>query len=362
MPGLAVADELIRGQDDARVVFVGSSRSLERQILSQPEARRFDHVILAAEPLATARRSPWRFAWRNWRSYRDARRLLMTERPAVVVGLGGYASVPVVFAAQRLGFPTVLLEQNIVPGKATRWLSGRASRVCTTFDATSRWLRRTDNVVVSGNPVRREIAQLDVSVLLTTGQGRGDVDESRQTLLVLGGSQGAEGINRAMLLTVEQLQSELAGWRIVHQTGADQVDEVRSRYVALDVDHTVEPFFHDMVTTYRQATLVVSRAGATTLAELACAGCPTILVPYPAAADNHQQANANVYVRAGAALCVEQDSKPNVTASRLSNELQALVSDPAQRAAMRRALRLLSKPDAARQVAAEVIAVRAHLA
>lgn len=358
MPGLAVAAELSRVEPDARVIFVGSSRSLERQVLSQPEALRFEHVILAAEPLATARRRPWRFVWRNWRSFREAQRLLRTKRPAVVIGLGGYASVPVVFAAQRLGLPTVLLEQNVVPGKATRWLSRRASRVCVSFEATSHRLSRTDNIVITGNPVRVEIASLHVSPALLWGESGGERAASPKTLLVLGGSQGASGINRAMLPAAEQLRSELAGWRIVHQTGAEQADEVRRQYAKLTVDHEVEPFFHDMATLYSTATLVVSRAGATTLAELACAGCPTILIPYPAATDNHQHLNADEFVAAGAARCVTQATDPADTASRLKADLRLLIGDADQRTVMRRAMSALARPDAALQVLAEIDSVR----
>jgi UDP-N-acetylglucosamine--N-acetylmuramyl-(pentapeptide) pyrophosphoryl-undecaprenol N-acetylglucosamine transferase len=358
MPGLAVAAELLRNEPNARMIFVGSSRALERQIFSQPEGQRFEHVMLAAEPLATVRRNPWRFVWRNWRAYRESRRLLKDVRPAGVIGLGGYASVPVVLAAQRLGIPTLLLEQNVIPGKATRWLSRRANVVCTSFEATSSHFSRGTRVVVTGNPVRAEIVNLRNTPTPPRGEVQGDGDERPPTLLVLGGSQGASAINWAMIAAVEQLRPRLTCWGIVHQAGATDADAVGQQYAAMQVDHVVEPFFADMAAQYRQATLVVSRAGATTLAELACAGCPAILIPYPAATDNHQQLNADNFVAAGAARCVVQATEPGDTAERLQREIEFVLADPARLAAMRSAMFGLSRPDAAQRVVAEIESLR----
>ncbi|MBI5761163.1 MAG: undecaprenyldiphospho-muramoylpentapeptide beta-N-acetylglucosaminyltransferase [Planctomycetales bacterium] len=358
MPGLAVAAELLRNEPNARMIFVGSSRALERQIFSQPEGQRFEHVILAAEPLATVRRNPWRFIWRNWRAYREARHLLRDVRPTVVIGLGGYASFPVILAAQRLGIPTLLLEQNVIPGKATRWLSHRASAVCTSFEATSSHLPRGVRVVVTGNPVRAEIVDLRNITTPPQGKVQVDRDERPPTLLVLGGSQGASAINWAMIAAVEQLRSRLSGWRIVHQAGATDADAVGQRYTTMQVDHLVAPFFADMAAQYRQASLIVSRAGATTLAELACAGCPAILIPYPLAADNHQQLNADKFVAAGAARIVVQAIEPGDTANRLQREIEFVLDDPARLIAMRSAMFGLARPDAAQRVVVEIESLR----
>ena len=358
MPGLAVAAELVRNEPNARMIFVGSSRALERQIFSQPDGQRFEHVILAAEPLATVRRNPWRFVWRNWRAYREARHLLRDVRPAVVIGLGGYASVPLVFAAQRLGIPTLLLEQNVIPGKATRWLSRRANIVCSSFEATSSHLAHGARVVMTGNPVRAAIVDLRNTTARLPTEVQRDVRQGPLTLLVLGGSQGASAINWAMIAAVERLRPRLTGWRIVHQAGATDVDEINQRYAAIQVDHDVEPFFGDMAAQYQRATLVVSRAGATTLAELACSGCPAILIPYPTAADNHQQLNADNFAAAGAARCVVQATEPGDTAERLQREIEFVLDDPARLTAMRSAMFGMARPEAAQRVVGEIELLR----
>ena len=336
-PGLAVAEELLDRDRQARIVFAGSERDIERQIIAE---QRHEHRQLSAEPPATLRRNPLKFAWRNWRAVRAAREMLRRERPAVVVGLGGFASVPVVVAASRLGIPTLLLEQNTVAGRATRWLSRRADIVCLSFEQTAGRLPNGPQTCVVGNPVRRKIAELHAA---SNGCG----DQAHPTLLILGGSQGALAVNEIVLKSLESLNSSLDGWQIVHQTGQQQAEEVRRRYAELKVEAVVSPFFTELVDWYRRATLVVSRAGATTLAELACAGCPAVLVPYPNSVGDHQLANARVYESAGAACVIEQNGDLAMTAETLTERLSSLLVDDERREIMRRAMCRLAKPQAA---------------
>ncbi|MDX1967294.1 MAG: undecaprenyldiphospho-muramoylpentapeptide beta-N-acetylglucosaminyltransferase [Planctomycetaceae bacterium] len=337
-PGIALAETIRRRFPAAQTIFAGTDRAIERRIV---ESHGLDHRALSTTGLQVCRRRPDQFVWRNWRALMDAGRLVQTERPQVVIGLGGFASAPVVWAAHRAGVPIVLLEQNAIPGRATCWLSRLARVVCTTFAESADWLPQQIPTLVCGNPVRREIAELC----------REPVPERRERphLLVLGGSLGADGLNTAMMDLVRRYP-RLREWTILHQTGPRQLESVRSTYADVEQSATVADFFEDMTALYRQADIVISRAGATTLAELACAGRPTILVPYPQATDNHQQANAESFVRQGAAVVIAQSKASPQTADRLWSALKPLMDDPARCREMSRAARATAHPDAADRI------------
>ncbi len=340
-PGLAVAAEILKQDPAGRVVFVGSERLVEKKMIA---GAGYEHHALPVESSRTLLRNPLRFAWRNWQALRMAGKLLEREQPVAVIGLGGFASIPTMLAARKQGRPTVTLESNAIPGRATRFLSRRVGAVCATFETTAGQLPAGARVVVTGNPVRPAIAEL----CRLDGKDGGN---SQSTLLILGGSQGAESLNQAVVEMIARGLPALAGWRIVHQTGANQRETIAQSYAAAGLSHLVEPFFDDLAPLYAVATLVISRAGAATLAELACAGCPAILLPFPHAADNHQLANAGILASAGGAIVVEHDRSPSQTAERLSSALAELVEDSARRTAMRIAMRTLARPDAARNVA-----------
>ena len=343
-PGIAVAQQLKEREPDARLLFVGSSKELEQSILAR---NHFDHRPLPVESLLTLKRHPLRFAIQNWRAWVAARRLIREVRPAVVVGLGGYASAPVVWAAARAGIPVVLLGQNVIPGRTTRWLSRSAALVCISFaEATSR-LPKARAVEVTGNPLRTDIAELHSQRSPSRG-------ESPRELLILGGSQGADSMNDAVVIAARLLANDLRTWRIVHQAGPRQADSIRDAYRSLSIDATVAPFFNDMAERYRAASLVVSRAGATTLAELTCCGLPMILLPFRFAADDHQRANALSLQEHGAAVTVEHRDAADETARELAAQLQVLLADDARRNAMSSASHALGRPEAAAVVAKHI--------
>jgi UDP-N-acetylglucosamine--N-acetylmuramyl-(pentapeptide) pyrophosphoryl-undecaprenol N-acetylglucosamine transferase len=249
----------------------------------------------------------------------------------------------VVVAALRRGIATLILEQNAIPGRATRLFSRRVGAVCTAFDETRSRLPEGAHVVVTGNPVRESIA-----ALCQTNAGPGASRPA--TLLVLGGSQGAEGLNDAVVELLARRPQALAGWTVVHQTGDAQHAQVVRAYHDSGRPHVVQPFFDDLTDWYARATLAISRAGATTLAELACAGCPAVLLPYPHAADNHQKANARVFEAAGAALVIEHDRAASKTVERLSAAVAGLAENLQRLAAMRQSMLKLARPQAALKV------------
>lgn len=332
-PGLAVAEATHSG--DA-VLFVGSSAGIEARVIPRT---RFPFVAL---PIRGVR-------GRGWRGLADLVSLLpgallrawrtVGEFGAqVVVGVGGYASFPIVAAAWLRGVPSVLLEQNAKPGMANRVLGHLARRVCTTFDQAASFFPR-GKVLLTGNPVRAFAAARTAAPAAAPHGGF--------TLLVFGGSQGARSINRAVLDAAADLQASIAGLRIIHQTGVGQADEARRRYAAAGIEADVYEFIDDMGSAYAAADLVVCRSGATTIAELTALGKPAIFVPYPLAADDHQRANAEVVAAAGAGVVI-LDRELN--GARLGAAVVEVAGDAPRRAAMGEAARRLARPDAARRV------------
>ena len=341
-PGIAVAQELQRREPDARVRFVGSDKVLEESILAPYH---FEHHSLPVESLHTLKRRPVHFIVRNWQAWRSARLMIRDERPAVVVGMGGYASAPIVWAANRAGIPVVLLEQNVIPGRTTRWLARSAAVICVSFPETAA-LPTSVRIEVAGNPLRREIADLHADLPRANAVPL--------VLLVIGGSQGADSLNDAVMIAVQKLTSDLANWRIVHQAGPRQVESIRATYSKLSVTATVEPFFSEMADQYREASLVISRAGATSIAEMTCASLPMILLPYPHAADDHQRANAKSLANHGAAIVVEHRTSALETGQELAAQLQPLLNDSMRRKGLGTAAHAIARPHAAAAVADQI--------
>lgn len=328
-PGLAVAESL--GEGDA-ALFIGSAVGIEARVIP---GTRFPFRALKVHGV---RGRGWRggveFIAQIPVALRQAGRALSDFGADVVLGVGGYASFPAVVAAWMRGVPTVLLEQNAHPGMANRVLGRIASRVCTSFAPAGAYFPAV-KVVVAGNPVRA-LAQAS-PVERVGGVG----------LLVFGGSQGASSINHAMCDAAQRLKGSIAGLRIVHQTGVGAADAVRDCYRRLGVDAEVHEFIEDMGAAYSAADLVVCRAGATTLAELALLGKAAVLVPYPLAADDHQRSNAEVVVAAGAARMVLD---ADLSGERLASEVEGLLGAPEVLENMAGFSLSLAVPDAAQRV------------
>jgi len=333
-PALAVADELKRRRPSAWIGFVGSRRGLERTLVPR-----------AGYPLKLLRLSGLKGAGlpgklsgglaAGWAVMRCAAWMLVS-RPSLVMGVGGYASGPAVLAARLLNVKTMILEQNHFPGATNRWLAGRVDAVCVPSEAARRRLGGVGHI--TGNPVREAFVSI----------GEPPAGE-RLSLLVFGGSRGARSINRAMIEALRPLAGLETAPRIVHQTGADDEHEVRAAYRDYPREQwEVRPFLDDMPARLGAADLVVCRAGATTLAELAAAGRPAILVPYPHAADDHQRHNAETVREAGAAL-VLLDAE--LSGERLAREIAGLGADAERRSRMARAARELARPDATQRIA-----------
>lgn len=333
-PALAVADELARRLPGASISFVGARRGIEQRLVPQ-----------AGYPLRSLRVAGIKgrgitakllaVASAGWAVLRCAG-WLSAERPELVIGVGGYASGPAVLAARILKIRTMAMEQNHFPGATNRWLAGRVDVVCVPSNDARQRLGGVG--VITGNPVRREFVSI--------GESPGGATLS---LLVFGGSRGARSINRAMDAAADRLAAIDPPPAIVHQTGeADEslAAETCRRYP--QEKYEVQAFLDDMPTRLAQADLVVCRAGASTIAELCAAGRPSILVPYPHAADDHQRHNAETLQQAGAATVV---SDGDLDGERLASLVADLASDRERLAAMGRAARGLAIPDAAARIA-----------
>lgn len=353
-PGITIAQTLMEKYDDVQVLFVGARGGLEETLV--PRAG-FDFVAIPARYLRR-RLSPEVFltAWTAGKGFWEAWRIVGRFRPDVAVGTGGYVSGPVIAAAAMRRVPVVIQEQNAYPGLTSRLLARVAQRIAIGSEAGASYLGRGDKVVVTGNPIRRDI--------LTTSRREAmavlGLDSGRKTVLIFGGSQGGRTINRAVVEAAPELLRR-GDVQIVHQTGragfADVVAAAGDRAVKhsderVSVGHWhILPFIHDMPSAYAAADLVVCRAGAITLAEITAKGLPAVLVPYPYAAERHQDANAAELAEAGAALVVADS---DLSGPWLAATVRELLDDDERRQRMAKAALKLGRPDAADRIAAIV--------
>lgn len=373
-PGLAVAQRLLGDVPEAEITFAGSGRPFERR---QVTAAGFEYLPLPCHPLPRTLRDVFPFVTDNLHGYREARRFLDGRRVSAVVGLGGYASVPMARAAIRSGVPLVLLEQNAVPGRATRWLAPAAALVCTAFAEAGHSLGSRCAVRVTGNPIRPHFTRRLPAAQAGGTNGRpsasgsngssSPVDPSNRSnghdrpkvLLVVGGTAGARSLNENVPGALHKVGAGLGGWKIAHQSGSDELEATRERYRKLGLRAAVVPFIANMPQVLDRTDLVICRAGGTTLAELAATGVPAILLPYPFAADDHQRRNADVFSAAGACLTLDERELPGNIDDHLAGAVALLAGNPAKRAAMREAMRGLALPDATWDVATMVRQVAA---
>jgi UDP-N-acetylglucosamine--N-acetylmuramyl-(pentapeptide) pyrophosphoryl-undecaprenol N-acetylglucosamine transferase len=338
-PGIAVVDELRRRHPGLEVLYVGTARGIESRVIPQMNEKleTLDVSPLKGTTLLGRLQSLAKLpsAWGH------AIAILRQHRPDVVLGVGGYASGPMLMAARSLGIPCALLEQNAHVGLTNRILSKLVGRAYVSFEETRATFGDAARVV--GNPVRRTFVDA-AKLALTDPEG---FDSTTQRILVMGGSQGARTLNRVVPEAIAKLGVHTRSIEVVHQTGAAMKDEVEAQYRALGVNAKVVPFIDDVARAYTNASLVVCRAGASTLAELCAVGRASILIPYPFAADDHQTKNAKSLEASGAALTFADQS---VDAETLANAMKRLFDDPAQRRAMSDAARRRGRPDAAASI------------
>lgn len=344
-PGIAVAEELKRQRRDVEVVFVGTRQGIEAQAV--PEAG-FRIRFLASAGFHRRRWWLWPgAALVNVLGVLQALWVVLSENPKAVLGTGGYVSAPLSVAAKLLGRPLVLQEQNSIPGLANRVLARFANEVHLSFLEARGWFSRKDHLKVTGNPVRAHILSGDRESAMREFQ----LQPGRPTVFVFGGSLGARRINEAAIDTLRRLKGRV-DVQFILQTGRPDFERVRAAVQAEQLPATVMPFVKKIHMAYAVADLVVCRAGAMTLAEIAACGLPSVLVPYPYAAHNHQEVNASNLVERGAAVSIVD---AELTGERLAKEVAHLLADRQALSRMSANARVFARPDAAARLARSLL-------
>lgn len=337
-PAIATAEALCKRLPGSEVLFVGTKRKMDKTSLEQYgfatksihckglKGKSFLALVQAVAVLPI--------------SCMEAMVQILRFKPDLVLGVGGYVTGPVVAAAKLLGKPTIIHEQNSVPGLANRKLAAFATKICLSLPGSEKFFPGK-KTVLTGNPVRDAILSLAKA---------DSAKEKKKTLLVLGGSLGAHRVNE--LVSEAFASSKLSDITVIHQTGPNDAEMVEAAYAKHNIKATVAPFFKDMAAIYKEADLLVSRAGATTLAELSVLGKPAILIPYPYAADNHQEKNAGYYVQGGGAVMfIEKDLSVN----RLTEQLSHLFSNKEKLQTMGKAMQGCAFPQATEKIVDECL-------
>jgi UDP-N-acetylglucosamine--N-acetylmuramyl-(pentapeptide) pyrophosphoryl-undecaprenol N-acetylglucosamine transferase len=340
-PGIAVARALLTRVPDAQVTFVGTAAGIESRVIPR-EGFQLD-VIRSAGLKGKSLPSLIRGLALLPASAFDAWRVISRRRPSVVIGVGGYSSGPVVALAAVRQVPTLLMEQNAVPGLTNRLLASMVSAAAVTYEEGRAAFGA--KAFVAGNPVRPEFFREEAYAEHSSPPGAARV-------LVFGGSQGAHAINVAMVEAAPRLVAAAPAVAITHQSGERDLEMVRDGYRRAGLEARVEPFLFAMDREMNAADLVICRSGATTLAELTASARPSILVPFPGATDDHQRRNAEALVKAGAAKMIDQRE---LSGERLATELLALAANEIERRRMSKAAAQLARPDAARVIVDRIL-------
>ena len=313
-PGIALAKALKRQDMDIEIAFVGTQKGLEAKVL--PREGFELKTILSAGLLGKKRLSRWMSWVKLPVGTAQSMCFLIRKRPDLVVGVGGYASGPLVLSAWILRVPILIHEQNSIPGLTNKWLGKIANKVAVSFKESAKFFSK-DKIEVTGNMIREEFCQPRE----TFPKG----PRGLFRVLVLGGSQGAHSINVAMMEALESLTSKKGNIHITHQTGESDFAMVKRVYENSGFSHDVRPFIDGMAEQYRKASLVICRAGATTLAEVTACGKVSVLIPYPHAAHNHQEKNARVLEAANAGELVLDHE---LSATRITQSILRALEDP----------------------------------
>lgn len=338
-PGIAVAEELKRRNGEAEVLFIGTEKGIEARVVP-----REGHPIRLLKAEGVLGKSPFRkllAAWRLVGSLLAARAIFRETMPDVVVGTGGYVSFGPVACARLMSIPTLILEQNLLPGLANRVLSRMANAVAVTYHESMSFFPRA-KTYLTGNPVREGILKGSRQKAL----GLFSLDADKITVFVSGGSAGSRNINNAMVNALNYLLDIKDEVQFLHQTGERDYEGVRKAYRKSGFTAMVVPFIYQMAEAYAAADVAVLRAGATTLAEITALGKPAIIIPYPHAA-GHQEFNARKLLEIGACRLIRDNE---LSGELLAGHIKELSQSEEKRAAMRVQSRALGRPDAARKV------------
>ena len=340
-PGVAVAQELIHA--GARATLLISEKEVDRQaVATVPEV---SHLEIPA--VALNMRRPLRFLLGLRSAIHRVRDHFANDQPDAVLAMGGFTAAAPIWVGRQIDAPTFLHESNIVPGRANRLLSRCVDEIFIGFEAARERFGQK-KITESGTPVRSEFRNQNRDECC----GRLGFNAAKPLILVTGGSQGARGVNRMVTGALPRLTNHLPDTQWLHLCGPHDLAEVKRAYGITCLRSAVHSFFHDMPSALGAADLVISRSGASSLAELAAANVPAILVPLPTAADDHQRANARAAAKSGGVIVLEQTE---TTSDAFTEQVVGLISDTGKLMEMANAMKLLDRPDAAKLIAARIL-------
>jgi len=343
-PALAIANAWMEKHPDSEILFVGAQGKMEMQKV--PEAG----YSIKGLPVAGLQRkltlANLSFPIKLWRSLRMASRIVKEFNPHVVVGVGGYASGPVLYAAQNKGIPTLLQEQNSYAGLTNKLLAKKAAKICVAYPEMERFFPK-EKLKLTGNPVRKDL--LDLAGKREQGIQVFGLDSTRKTVLVLGGSLGARTLNQAMLKHMVDLEKE--GYQVLWQSGKFYFKDMELALEKAELTHIhLREFIREMDLAYAAADVIVSRAGALSVSELCLVGKPVIFIPSPNVAEDHQTKNANACVKQGAAvLLADADA-----VAKFKEYIDELLQQEDKAQALATAIKKLAMPDAANALVHEL--------
>ncbi len=342
-PGVAVGNELVRRGHE--VTLLVSPKDVDQQAVRC--LADINVETLPAVGLQAGRRLA--FLRGFWQSRQAARRLFARHRPQAVLGMGGFTSAPPILAGRRVGAATFIHESNVIPGRANRWLAHVVDECFVGFfeTATRLWNPRISH---TGTPVRDSFQPMDMAAArMSLG-----LDPRRPVLLIMGGSQGATGLNDLFLKALPQIAAVVRDLQFIHLTGTLGLEVARKTHASAGVRSVVVPFLSEMELALCAATLAVSRAGASSLAEFAALQVPAILIPFPAATDRHQDFNAALVARNGAAVVLDQGQ---TSAEQFSHAVLRILTNPVRRDSMAQAMASQYEPRAAEAIASELLSL-----
>lgn len=338
MAGLSIAQEISSRFPGTRIIFFGTNRKKESKYIEKSSYE--FKPIMACKPTSFIRLPLFIFA--SLIGIIHSLINLFIIKPDIIVGLGGYGSALPVVAAYIIGVPIVLIEQNAIPGRANLKMSRWADAVLCHWES-SKELFKKGNIAVTGVPIRSGVIENEAA----GGDNPFGLDNQKKTLLIMGGSQGAQAINKVMLQSIPKLQALVPGLQIIHLTGKHGYEEAKEVYSSTGISSFVSEFYNDIGAAYKLSDLVISRSGANTIAEITAVGVPAILIPYPYATDNHQYWNAYELSSAGGALIIEQEE---LEPERVTKLVSDLLMDDERLDNMKKINRSLNKPLAAARV------------
>lgn len=339
-PGIAVAEEFIKRDPSVKVIFVGTRHGIEARVIPREgyQLRFLKAEGLVGRSLLKQIRAVFLFLFSIFQSMR----IISAERPDLVIGVGGYASAGMVFAAAMKGVRTIIMEQNSVPGFTNRFLGRFVDAVAVTYQESFSYFSRY-KTFLTGNPVRKIIFSKD-----STAAGNPFITGDRFNILVFGGSQGARAINKAVIGTLHYLLDLRQNIQFIHQTGEPELKVTADAYKQLGFKAMVEAFIYRMSDAYAAAEIVICRAGATTLAEITATGKAAVLIPFPYAAANHQEFNARKLEDMSAAMVILEKQ---LSGEILAGAIRELYENAERRAQMQKSSKAIGRTDAAEKIA-----------